>query len=125
MLLSVIPIATHAQRNEIFSNRIATLQVVAGDDWLSPPVTFLNGKPIHISFDDLTHEYHRYTYKIQHCEADWSVSDGLFESDYIEGFTDGNLIEDTEESLNTNMLYTHYRLTIPNKNCRLISSRKR
>jgi hypothetical protein len=119
MLLSVTPIATHAQRNEILNDRIATLQVVAGDDWLSPPVTFLQGKPIHISFDDLTHEYHRYTYKIQHCEADWSVSDGLFESDYIDGFTDGNLIEDTEESLNTNMLYTHYRLTIPNKNCRL------
>ena len=76
MVLTVTPIATHAQRNEILSDRIATLQVVAGDDWLSPPVTFLHGKPIHISFDDLTHEYHRYTYKIEHCDADWSVSDG-------------------------------------------------
>ena len=72
---------TRAQRNEIFSDRIATLQVVAGTDWLSPPVTFLNGSPIHIAFDDLTHDYHRYTYKLEHCEADWSVSDGLFESD--------------------------------------------
>lgn len=109
----------HAQRHEIFSDRIATLQVVAGDDWLSPPVTFLGGSPIHISFDDLTHEYHRYTYKVEHCEADWSVSEDLFESDYIDGFTEGNLIEDSEESLNTNMLYTHYRLTIPNRQCRL------
>lgn len=114
-----MPITAFAQRNEIHSDRIATLQVVAGDDWLSPPVAFLNGNPIHISFDDLTHEYHRYTYKLEHCEADWSVSEGLFESDYIQGFTEGNLIEDSEESLNTNMLYTHYRLTIPNKNCRL------
>ena len=119
LLLSVMPITAFAQRNEILNDRIATLQVVAGDDWLSPPVAFLGGNPIHISFDDLTHEYHRYTYKIEHCEADWSVSDGLFESDYIDGFTEGNLIEDSEESLNTNMLYTHYRLTIPNKNCRL------
>ena len=110
---------TRAQRNEIFSDRIATLQVVAGTDWLSPPVTFLNGSPIHIAFDDLTHDYHRYTYKLEHCEADWSVSDGLFESDYIDGFLEGNLIEDIQESLNTNVLYTHYHLTIPNEHCRL------
>lgn len=108
-----------AQRNEIFNERIATVQVVAGDDWLSPPVTNLYGNPIHISFDDLTHEYHRYTYKIEHCEADWSVSDQLFETDYIDGFTEGNIIDDVEESLNTNVLYTHYRLSIPNEHCRL------
>ena len=108
-----------AQRHEIFNDRIATVQVVAGNDWLSPPVAFLGGTPINISFDDLTHEYHRYTYKVEHCEADWSPSDGLFEHDYIDGFVEGNLIEDYEESLNTNMLYTHYRLTIPNEHCRL------
>jgi len=108
-----------AQRHEILNSRIATLQVVAGDDWLSPPVTQLGGDAINISFDDLTHDYHRYTYKVEHCEADWSVSEELFESDYIDGFTEGNLIDDTEESLNTNMLYTHYRLTLPNEHCRL------
>ena len=108
-----------AQRNEIYSERIATVQVVAGNDWLSPPVTKLYGDPIHISFDDLTHEYHRYTYKIEHCEADWSVSDQLFETDFIDGFTEGNIIDDVEESLNTNVLYTHYRLSIPNEHCRL------
>ena len=108
-----------AQRNEIFSERIATVQVVAGDDWLSPPVTQLYGNPIYISFDDLTHEYHRYTYKIEHCEADWSVSDQLFDTDFIDGFTEGNIIDDVEESLNTNVLYTHYRLSIPNEHCRL------
>ncbi len=118
MLLACAPSA-HAQRNEIHNDRISTLQVVAGDDWLSPPVTYLKGPAIHISFDDLTHDYHRYTYKVVHCDADWSESEGLFESDYIDGFTEGNLIEDTEESLNTNMLYTHYRLTIPNRQCRL------
>lgn len=115
----VVSIPIMAQRNEIFNDRIATLQVVAGDDWLSPPVTYLNGNPIIISFDDLTHDYNRYTYKLEHCEADWTTSEYLFESDYIDGFVEGNLIDDTEQSLNTNMLYTHYRLSIPNKNCRL------
>ena len=82
-LIASIPIS--AQRNEIFNSRIATLQVVAGDDWLSPPVTNLNGNPINISFDDLTHDYNRYTYKLEHCEADWTTSEYLFESDYIDG----------------------------------------
>lgn len=108
-----------AQRHEIFNDRISSLQVVSGTDWLSPPVTTLGGAPIHISFDDQTHEYHRYTYRIEHCDADWSVSEELFTSDYIDGFTDGNIIEDTEESLNTNVLYTHYHLSIPNAHCRL------
>ena len=63
-------VSASAQRHEIYNSRIATLQVVAGDDWLSPPVTTLGGQPVYISFDDLTHEYHRYTYTLEHCEAD-------------------------------------------------------
>lgn len=108
-----------AQRNEIKSDRIASLQVVAGNDWLSMPISMLNGNPINISFDDLTHEYHRYVYRLQHCEADWSISDGIFDSDFCEGFADGNTIDNIEESINTNTLYTHYRLSIPNDNCRI------
>lgn len=119
LLLMTAWLSLCAQRNEIISDRIASLQVVAGTDWLSPPVTMLHGKPIFISFDDMTHEYHRYTYTITHCEADWSESKELFESDYIDGFTKGNTIDDTGESFNTNVLYTHYRLKIPNERCRL------
>lgn len=108
-----------AQYNEIKSENIASLQVVAGNNWLSMPIATLNGEAINISFDDLTHEYHRYVYRLRHCEADWSVSEGIFESDYCEGFADGSTIADIEESLNTNTLYTHYRLSIPNENCRI------
>ena len=72
-----------------------------------------------MSFDDLTHEYHRYTYRLEHCDADWEVSKELFESDYIEGFAEGLTIDDCQESVNTNQLYTHYSFTIPNSNCRL------
>lgn len=116
----LLSLCAFAQRNEIYSPRIASLQVVAGDDWLSPPVINLTGEsPIHISFDDLTHDYHRYSYQIQHCEADWSPSTGIFASDYIEGFSEGNTIDDYIESLNTNVLYTHYSLQIPNDRCKL------
>ena len=113
-------LAMTAQRHEIKSDHIATLQVVADNDWLTMPVIRLNsGQRIHIEFDDLTHQYNRYAYKVIHCEADWTESEELFESDYIEGFADGNTIDEMEESLNTNQLYTHYSLTLPNEHCRL------
>lgn len=109
-----------AQQHEILDDRIATLQVVAGNDWLSPPVIVLGSDtPINISFDDLTHEYHRYAYRIEHCEADWSPSDEIFPSDYCDGFTEGNAIDDITESINTNVLYTHYSFQLPNSRCRM------
>ncbi|MDD7318675.1 MAG: DUF5103 domain-containing protein [Prevotella sp.] len=123
LLIAIIfPNVAAAQRNEIYNDRIATLKVVAGTNWMLPPVIKLrsisDADYIHISFDDLTHIYRRYTYKLEHCEADWSVSDELFASDYVEGFAEGNTIDNMEESLNTNVLYTHYSITIPNEHCR-------
>lgn len=106
-------------RQTVYSPTINTLQVVVNKDWLSPPVMELNsGDILHVSFDEMSHDYHRFVYKIEHCEADWSVSDGLFESDYMEGFNN-NPIEDYQNSINTTILYTHYKLSIPNEKCRL------
>ena len=108
-----------AQRHEIFDEQIHTLQVVANNDWLSMPVMKLNEGFLDIDFDDFTHEYRRFTYKIEHCEADWSVSESLFESEYVAGFANGNTIDDVQESLLTDFLYTHYHLQIPNDKCQL------
>ncbi len=123
ILLIILSVNTYGQRNEIYDKGIASLQVVAGQNWMSLPIIKLGSHSpndiIHISFDDLTHAYHRYTYKIEHCEADWTVSDQLFPSDFIEGFQEGNTIENYEESINTNILYTHYKLQIPNRSCSL------
>lgn len=112
-----------AQRNEIFASNIATLQVVANDNWLNPlPVITLDGlnsdETLSISFDELSHLNHRYSYTIKHCEADWSPSQELIESDYVDGFASGNTIDEYEQSINTNTQYTHYKLTIPNDRCR-------
>ena len=115
-----MPLTVSAQRHEVFSPDIASLQVVAGNRWLDIPVIQLDGNEvINIGFDDLTHEYRRYTYRIEHCEADWTPTEGLFTSDYVSGFAEGNTIDDMEESLNTTVLFTHYRLQIPNRKCRL------
>ena len=113
-----------AQRNEIFSPDIATLQVNNTRQRLSvlPVIQLGSDERIQISFDCLGHEYHRFTYKITHCEADWSPSTQLFDSDYLEGFGNNLLIEDIKESVNTNTEYTHYSLALPNAQCRMTLS---
>lgn len=114
-----VAIGTAAAANRIFSPNIKTLRVVVNQDWLSPPVMQLHrGDVLHVSFDEMSHGYHRFVYKIEHCEADWSVSQELFESDYLEGFN-CNPIDDYQNSINTTVLYTHYSLRIPNDRCRL------
>ena len=120
MLCLWLSLAGRAQRNRILNPDIASLQVVAGNNRLSMPVIGLGeGVPVNIAFDDLTHEYRRYAYKVEHCNADWSRSGDLFVSDYIDGFNTDNVIEHVEQSINTNMLYTHYRFQIPNERCKL------
>ena len=104
-------------KSKVYSPEVKTLQVVVNQDWLSPPVMKLgSGDILNVGFDELSHTYHRYIYKLEHCEADWSPSEGLFESDWLEGFNN-NPIEEYENSLNTTVLYTHYSLTIPNDRC--------
>ena len=115
-----LPMFAKGQNNTIISPTISTLQVVAGDDWLSMPIIDLDGQNcINISFDDMSHEYKRYAYRVEHCDAKWNPSTELFPSDFCEGFSDGNIIDDFSESINTNELYTHYTVAFPNDKCRL------
>lgn len=107
-----------AQKNNIFSARIQTLQIKVNNNWLSPPILSLHSDDVlELSFDELSHEYHRFQYVISHCNADWKASD-LSEIDFLEGFNN-NPIEQYQNSINTTMLYTHYRLTLPNEQVRL------
>lgn len=113
-----LPCAVSAQRHEIKDGNIRSLQVTADHKWQELPITILNAGKISIDFDDLTHTYRRMTYRLEHCEADWQPSTGLFDSDVAEGFLSGNTIDDVKESTLTNTLYTHYHLEIPNSKCR-------
>lgn len=111
--------AITAQLHEILDHQLHTLQVVVNDDPLLPPIMNLGGgNHLEIGFDEFSHEYHRYIYKVEHCNADWSPSTEIFESDYMNGFN-GEPIEDYEKSFNTTVLYTHYSLRIPNENISL------
>lgn len=99
-------------------DNIRSLQLIAMDDPLLPPVMDLKTWHLNIGFDEMSHEYNRYIYHIEHCEADWSVSEDLFESNYLEGLND-QPIDDYEKSFNTTQIYTHYSLDLPNEQTKL------
>ena len=108
--------------NHIYSPRVKTLTSMVGGDWRNRPVMTLNSDDVlTIGFDEFSHNYHRLTCHLDHCEADWSVSQDIFESDWLQGFNDWQ-IEDYQNSINTTVLYTHYQLTIPNDRCQLKAS---
>ena len=105
--------------NRIYSDRFKSLQTIVNDDWTERPIMTLGSADVlYIGFDELSHNYHRLTYHLEHCEADWSVSEEIFESDWLVGFND-NQIDSYQNSINTTVMYTHYDLTIPNDRCRL------
>ena len=75
IITTLVAVSTSwAQRHEILSPRIATLQVVVNDNWQSLPVMKLHSSDrLHIDFDDLTHEYSRYAYRLE--QAVWTLSE--------------------------------------------------
>ena len=105
--------------NRIYEPQVKSLQAVVNNNWTSLPVMRLGSDDVlNVSFDELSHDYHRYIYEITKYEADWEMAEDVFLSDYLEGFN-GNTIDDFEHSTNTIIPYTHYRLQIPNDKCRL------
>ena len=120
LLTGITLLLTTAQAaNRIFSPRIQSLTSIVGDDWLNRPVMTLGSKDVlNIGFDELSHNYQRMTYHLEHCEADWTTSTEIFDSDRLDGFNDIQ-IDDYQTSINTSVLYTHYQFQIPNERCRL------
>ena len=108
--------------NRIFSSRVKSLTSIVNGDWQNRPVMTLNSSDVlSIGFDEFSHNYHRLVYHLDHCEADWSVSEDIFESNWLHGFND-EPIDNYLNSINTTVLYTHYQLTIPNDRCQLTMS---
>ena len=118
-LATLLLTITAAAENRTYRPEVKSLQAVVNQDWLSPAVMRLKGGDVlHIGFDELSHDYHRYVYRLERCEADWTTSEELFETDWLEGFNH-NVIDNYERSINTTVPYTHYWLQIPNDRCQL------
>lgn len=105
-----------------FNNQVKTLRITeVNGEQLIRPILFLNdNRQLEISFDELSHDPHFYSYTVIHCNADWTPSD-LHSSEYLQGFTSLD-IQDYEFSSNTTQIYTHYRFEIPNLDMNLMLS---
>jgi len=66
-----------------------------------------------LQFDDLHASEDNYYYKITHCDYDWKQSQ-LSPNEYLVGFDDQR-IQDYLNSLNALQVYSHYRVTLPNR----------
>lgn len=77
------------------------------------------GSQLRISFDALNGNEADFYYKIDHFNFDWTPSD-LAKNEYLQGF-DEVRIETYENSLNTLQIFSHYFLTIPNRETRGIT----
>lgn len=110
-----------AQENAVYVENLKSIQVKANGTWGEPPLMILHSNNyVEISFDDLQHNFIRYTYTITHCNADWTPSD-INRNEYMDGFAD-NKIEDYKQSMSTMMDYNHYTLCLPNDDVKLLIS---
>jgi hypothetical protein len=77
------------------------------------------GEPLQLTFDDINGDEEDYYYRITHHDFDWKPSD-LSKSEYLVGFDDVR-IETYENSLLTLQIFSHYMLTIPNRETQAIT----
>lgn len=116
-LIAAAPLAAMAWHSVKVPN-VKGLQVVLNDDFEALPVLRLGSSDVlHIGFDEMSHEYHRFTCTLEPCNPDWTPAGGLFDSDWLAGIN-GLPIDNYENSINTVTLYNHYAFDFPNRDCR-------
>ncbi len=107
--------------DQVLDSRIKTVQLYREEWNLSYPILRLNGMEKLVLHFDLLGDYsENFYYTFIHCDKDWKRSD-IFESDYMNGFTE-NPIENYKPSFNTTTSYYHYTVSFPNDRVNLTKS---
>ena len=66
VLCLLLPLSILA-KSRIYNPQVKSLQAVVNQDWLSPAVMRLGSDDVlNVAFDELSHQYHRYIYKVEH-----------------------------------------------------------
>ena len=106
ILLSLLPLVSGAQFMHAGALNVRSPRMELNGEWGALPIMVLGSDDImQFSFDEMSHTYHRYIYRITHCRANWEPSE-LFDIDFLNGFNEMP-IEEWENSVNTTMLYTN------------------
>lgn len=103
---------TYAQEKEVNPPYyIKTVTFVQNGQNMVP--IFQLGDEFKFQFDDLQGSENNYYYHLTHCDYDWKPSQ-LSINEYLNGFNDQRIIDYTN-SLNCLQIYSHYRVSFPNK----------
>lgn len=101
----------------VYADHIRSVQFnVQGLESSNPIVELGGSAKLVLSFDDLDADVKDYFYSIVHCDRNWQPSN-LQEMEYLDGFNEER-IDNYKFSVKTLWPYTHYRLTLPNRDMR-------
>lgn len=101
-------------RTRPLAPNIKTLQVRLNDRDFDLPLLHLGGTDVlHVQFDEMSHEVRSYSYRVLHCNADWTPS-VLASGEYLAGFPSG-IVSEYALSTTTTYPYTNYKLSVPNE----------
>ena len=115
ILVFYVAILGRAQRPVVYDKDIHSLRLETNLGVSGLPVLALGkNEVLKVSFDDLTHDYRRFSYRIVHVGADFVTDEGLFDSEYMEADDEWLVIDEYQQSLNTSVLYNHYDFQLPN-----------
>lgn len=99
--------------DKVFNENIRSTQFNIRGNENTLPVLLLNTTSIiDLDFDDLEADAKSYFYSVEHCDANWNLSD-LSPNDYLQGFSEDRISE-FRFSSNAIVRYTHYHLSFPN-----------
>lgn len=117
LLLFSFPLIAQVQE-KVEPSYISTIQFKGSTEQSQLPIVRL-GERVQLSFDALNGKEEDFYYTITHQNFDWTPSD-LAKSEFLDGF-DEVRINEYANSLNTLQIYSHYTLTIPNRDTRRIT----
>ena len=76
LICMVASVNAQTYRTKILNENIKTLQIGLVGQKFSLPVLEVNRQDaLQVSFDEMSHGAHAYSYKVIYCNADWPVSD--------------------------------------------------